>query len=147
MPPYDPQRARNRPVPRAEGPAPVDEILDASITKLPTGVDIEVTPGGETIVHTSDADIAITSSGDEVIVATRDARVEVRAETDEVIVEAADEEIFIDTTPRVFREGAQRPNGPIVRTSDDGRSKLIIVVAAAIVVVLAVLVLGRKRRS
>lgn len=148
MPAYDPQRTRNRPTPAADRPSPVDALLDATpATHLPAGVEVEVTPGGETIVHTADADIAITASGDDVVVDTRDSRVEVRAEADEVIVEAAGEEIFVDTAPRAPMDAASWSGSPVVTTSDDGRSKLAIAIAAAVAVALAVVLLGRRRRS
>ena len=64
---YDPQKTRNRPAPAADQPAPVDAFLDAmsEVTVLPEGIDIEVTPAGDTIVHTADAAIAITPAGDD----------------------------------------------------------------------------------
>ncbi|MEI7622714.1 MAG: hypothetical protein WCJ88_04090 [Actinomycetes bacterium] len=147
MPTYDPQRTRNRPTPSADDPAPVDAFLDAvtEITMLPEGVDIEVTPGGETIVHTADADISITPAGDDVVVATRDAIVEVRAELDEVIVDTAGEEIYIDTAPRAPLGTAGWSETPIVR-SDGGRSKLALAVVAALAALVAVLVVSRRRR-
>lgn len=145
---YDPQKTRNRPAPAADRPAPVDAFLDAvpEITVLPDGVDIEVTPGGDTIVHTADADIAITPAGDDVIVSTRDALVEVRAELDEVIVDTAGEEIFIDTAPRAPSDIADWNNAPVVQSTDNGRSKMAIAIVAAVAALLAVLVVSRKRR-
>lgn len=147
MPAYDPQRTRNRPTPSTEGPAPVDAFLDAvsEITTLPEGVDIEVTRGGDTIVHTSEADISITPAGDDIVVTTRDALVEVRAELDEVIVDAAGEEIFIDTAPRGPSITAGWSETPIVR-SDNRRSKLALAAVAAMAAVIAVLVVSRRRR-
>ena len=147
MPAYDPQRTRNRPTPSADRPAPVDAFLDQvpEVTRLPDGVDIEVTRGGDTIVHTADADIAITQAGDDVIVATRDAVVDVRAELDEVVVETAGEEILIDTTPRPPLGGTGRTDAPVVR-SNDSRSQVMLAVVAAAIAILAVLVLRRKRR-
>lgn len=145
MPPYDPQRARNRPTESPEGPAPVDALLEtlATATVLPEGIDIDVSPGGETVVHTADADIAFTPGGDDVIVTTRDSRVEVRAEADEVIVEAAGEEIFVDTAPRAPMGGT---GSPVVRSSSGGRSRLVIAAAAAVVAVLAIVIFSRRRR-
>ena len=145
---YDPQKTRNRPAPAADRPAPVDAFLDAvpEIAVLPDGVDIEVTPGGDTIVHTADADIAITPAGDDVIVSTRDALVEVRAELDEVIVDTAGEEIFIDTAPRAPSDIADWNNAPVVQSTGNGRSKMAIAIVAAVAALLAVLVVSRKRR-
>lgn len=145
MPPYDPQRARNRPTTAADGPAPVDALLEtlADATVLPDGVDIEVTPGGETIVHTADSEISIAQGGDDVIVTTADSRVEVRAETDEVIVEAAGEEIFVDTAPRAPMGGT---GTPVVRSSGGGRSRMAILVAAAITAITAVVAVAFLRR-
>ena len=144
---YDPQKTRNRPTPAADRPAPVDAFLDAmaEVTVLPEGIDIDVTPGGDTIVHTADADISITPAGDDVIVSTRDALVEVRAELDEVIVEAAGEEIFIDAAPRAPSDLADWSNAPVVH-SDSGRSKMTIAIVAAVAALIAVLVVTRKRR-
>jgi hypothetical protein len=140
---YDPQKARHRPMPSADEPAPVDIFLNSLevATVLPEGVDIDVTPGGETILHTTDADIEITASGDDVVVSTHDSRVEVRAEDDEVIVEAAGEEIFVDTTPRPPFADA---DSPIVRASGDGRTRLIVI--GAVVAAILALVLFRRRR-
>jgi hypothetical protein len=47
---YDPQKTRNRPVPAADRPAPVDAFLDAmsEVTVPPEGIDSEVTSGGDT---------------------------------------------------------------------------------------------------
>ena len=47
---YDPQKTRNRPVPAADRPAPVDAFLDAmsEVTVPPEGNDSEVTSGGDT---------------------------------------------------------------------------------------------------
>jgi len=145
---YDPQKTRNRPTPAADRPAPVDAFLDAvpEVAVLPDGVDIEVTPGGDTIVHTADADISITPAGDDVIVSTRDALVEVRAELDEVIVDTAGEEIFIDTAPRAPSDLADWNNSPVVQSTDGGRSKMAIAVVAAVAALIAVLVVSRKRR-
>jgi len=145
---YDPQKTRNRPTPAADRPAPVDAFLDAvtDTTVLPEGVDIEVTTGGETIVHTADADISITPAGDDVIVSTRDALVEVRAELDEVIVDTAGEEIFIDTAPRAPSDLADWNNSPVVQSTDSGRSKLVLAIVAAVAALLAVVVISRKRR-
>ena len=147
MPAYDPQRTRNRPTPSTDGPAPVDAFLDAAteITVLPEGVDIEVTTGGDTIVHTPDADIAITPAGDDVIVATRDALVEVRAELDEVIVDTAGEEILIDTAPRAPSDPAGWSGTPVVH-SEGGRSKVALALVAAMAALVAVLVVSRRRR-
>lgn len=146
MPAYDPQRTRNRPTPSADRPSPVDALLDAPVTTLPSGVEVEVTRGGETIVHTADADISVTPSGDDVIVATRDAVVEVLAEADEVIVDAAGEEILVDTTPRSAFEPSDR-SAPIVRTSDDGRPKWIAIAGIAAVLGVLLVLIGRRRRS
>jgi ferric-dicitrate binding protein FerR (iron transport regulator) len=145
MPTYDPQRARHRPGPATDVPAPVDILLDAleAATVLPEGVDIEVTTGGETIVHTADADIEITQSGDDVIVSTLDSRVEVRSEADEVIVEAAGEEIFVDTAPRAPASDAE---SPIVRSAGGGRSRLVILAVATVAAVVAALIIRRRRR-
>ena len=147
MPAYDPQRTRNRPTPAADRPAPVDAFLDAvpEITRLPEGVDIEVTSGGDTIVHTADADIAITQAGDDVVVATRDAIVDVRAELDEIVVETAGEEILIDTAPRAPLGGAERNESPVVRSVDPARSKATLAVVAAVVAILALIILRRRR--
>ena len=144
---YDPQKTRNRPAPAADRPAPVDAFLDAmsEVTILPEGIDIEVTSGGETIVHTAEADISITPAGDDVIVSTRDALVEVRAELDEVIVDAAGEEIFIDTAPRALSDVADWSKAPVVQ-ADNGRSKMAIAIVAAVAALIAVLVVSRKRR-
>lgn len=148
MPAYDPQRTRNRPTPDAERPAPVDVFLDAitEITTLPEGVDIEVTAGGETIVHTAEADIAITPAGDDVVVTTRDAVVEVRAEVDEVIVDTAGEEILIDTSPRVPSDRGGWSESPVVQSTDGARSKLAIAIVAGLAALVAVLLVSRKRR-
>jgi hypothetical protein len=100
--PYDPQRSRHRPEPSEDQPAPVDALLDADPvagTGLPDGVEVEVTDGGEVVVHTFDADVEITASGDDVVVRTDDAFVEVRPESDEVLVSAGGEDVFVDTTP------------------------------------------------
>lgn len=102
---YDPQRSRHRPEPTGEGPAPVDALLDAAPvgssvrSALPEGVELEVTDGGEVVVHTADADVEITPSGDDVVVRTDDALVEVRAGDDEVLVRAGGEDVVVDTTP------------------------------------------------
>jgi len=151
MPAYDPQRTRNRPALNADKPAPVDAFLDAvteisEVTTLPQGVDIEVTPGGDTIVHTLDADVAVTAAGDDVVVSTRDARVEVRAENDEVIVDTAGEEIFIDTSPRSTLDPSSWSDTPIVQSTDNGRSKLVIAIVAGLAALAAVLLVSRKRR-
>lgn len=145
---YDPQKTRNRPTPAPDGPAPVDAFLDAmpEVTLLPEGIDIEVTPGGDTIVHTAEADIAITPAGDDVIVSTRDALVEVRAELDEVIVDTAGEEIFIDTSPRAPSDFADWNKTPVVQSADNGRSKMAIAIVAAVAALVAVFVVTRKRR-
>lgn len=145
---YDPQRTRNRPTPAADRPAPVDAFLDAVIetTVLPDGVDVEVTSGGDTIVHTADADIAIAPGGDDVVVSTRDAVVEVMAEADEVIVETAGEEIFIDTSPRAPIDSAEWSTSPVVQSSDGARSRIAIAVVAALATLTAVIILRRKRR-
>jgi hypothetical protein len=144
---YDPQKTRNRPAPAADRRAPVDAFLDAmsEVTILPEGIDIEVTSGGETIVHTADADISITATGDDIIVSTRDALVEVRSELDEVVVDAAGEEIFIDTAPRAPSDVANWSKAPVVH-ADNGRSKMAIAIVAAVAALVAVLVVSRKRR-
>lgn len=148
MPAYDPQRTRNRPTPPADRPAPVDVFLDAvtEVTTLPEGVDIEVTAGGETIVHTADAEIAITPAGDDVVVTTRDAVVEVRSELDEVIVDAAGEEILIDTSPRAPSDRGGWSDSPVVQSNDGARSKLVIAIVAGLAALIAVLLVNRKRR-
>ena len=148
MPAYDPPRTRNRPTPAADRPAPVDVFLDAvtEVTTLPESVDIEVTAGGDTIVHTPDADIAITPAGDDVIVTTRDAVVEVRSELDEVIVDAAGEEIFIDTSPRAPSDLGGWTETPVVQSNDGARSKLVVAVVAGLAALIAVLLVSRKRR-
>ena len=145
---YDPQKTRNRPTPAADRPAPVDAFLDVApeVAVLPDGVDIEVTSGGDTIVHTADADISITPAGDDVIVSTRDALVEVRAELDEVIVDTAGEEIFIDTAPRAPSDLADWNNSPVVQLTSGGRSKVAIAIVAAVAALIAVFVVSRKRR-
>ena len=145
---YDPQKTRNRPTPAPDRPAPVDAFLDAmpEVTLLPEGIDIEVTPGGDTIVHTAEADIAITPAGDDVIVSTRDALVEVRAELDEVIVDTAGEEIFIDTSPRAPSDLADWNKAPVVQSADNGRSKMAIAIVAAVAALVAVVIVTRKRR-
>lgn len=148
MPAYDPQRTRNRPTPAADRPAPVDAFLDAvtDITTLPDGVDIEVTPGGATIVHTADADVAITPAGDDVVVTTRDAVVEVRSDLDEVVIDTAGEEVLVDTSPRAPSDIAEWGATPVVRTVDGTRSKLAIAVVAGVAALVAVLLVSRKRR-
>lgn len=146
---YDPQKTRNRPTPAADRPAPVDAFLDApdtSVTTLPSGVDVEVTRGGETIVHTAGADISVTQLGDDVVVETVDSRVEVRAELDEVIVEAAGEEIHVDTTPREPFDPAEWDNGAIVTSSTGNRSRIAIALAAAVAAVVAVVLIARRRK-
>ncbi len=145
---YDPQKTRNRPAPAADRPAPVDAFLEPAVTAtvLPEGVDVEVTRGGETIIHTADADVSISQSGDDVVVETADSRVEVRAEADEVIVEAAGEEILVDTTPREPFDPSEWDDNPIVRSDTARRSKVLIGVAAAAVATVAVVVLSRRRR-
>ncbi len=92
--PYDPLRSHHRPEPAEDAPAPVDALLDADVATevdLPGGVEVEVTDGGEVVVHTMDADVEITPTGDDVVVRTDDAVVEVRPEADEVLVSAGGE--------------------------------------------------------
>jgi hypothetical protein len=118
----------------------------AEVTVLPEGIDIDVTPGGDTIVHTADADISITPAGDDVIVSTRDALVEVRAELDEVIVDTAGEEIFIDTSPRAPSDLADWNKTPVVQSADKSRSKMAVAIVAGVAALVAVFVFTRKRR-
>lgn len=144
---YDPQRTRNRPTPAADRPSPVDALLDAApVTTLPDGIDLEVTAGGETIMHTADADIEIDARGDDVIVTTADSRVEVLAEQDTVVIDAAGEEILVDTTPRGAFDASDRPVAPIVSTSDDRRPRLLVAVGAVALVAIVVALLARRRR-
>lgn len=144
---YDPQKTRNRPAPTTDRPAPVDAFLEPSVTTgLPDGVDVEVTPGGETIVHTADADISITPFGDDVVVETSDSRVEVRAEEDEVIIDAAGEEIHVDTTPRPPFDPSEWDEGAIVQSRPNARGRIMIAIGAAVAAVLAILVITRRRR-
>jgi hypothetical protein len=147
--PYDPQRARHRPEPADDQPAPVDAILDAppaaDEVDLPEGMDVEVTPGGELIVHTVDADVEITAEGDDVVVRTDDATVEVRPEADEVMVSAADEEIFVDTTPRSGAD-AEAILESEMAAAGRGRRALLLLVALVAAVVAALVAAGLRRR-
>ena len=145
---YDPQKTRNRPAPAADRPAPVDAFLEPAVTAtvLPAGVEVEVTRGGETIVHTAEADISITQLGDDVVVETADSRVEVRAELDEVIVDAAGEEILVDTTPRAPFDPSEWDDGAIVQSRPDQRSRIAIAVVAVVAAALAILVISRRRK-
>jgi len=148
--PYDPQRSRHRPEPTADEPAPVDAILDAEAgaeeVEVPSGMDVEVTDGGELVVHTADADIEITTSGDDVIVRTDDATVEVRPEAEEVLVSAAGEEIMVDTTPRTGSDAEAILESEMAAAGRGRRTRLLIVavVAAALAALLAAL-FGRRR--
>jgi hypothetical protein len=146
---YNPQRGRGRPVPSSTEPAPVDVILEHHpvAPDLPEGVEIEVTRGGEMIIHTADADVEITPAGDDVIVRTADSTVEVLAEADAVIVDAAGEEILIDTAPQMPRRAPSFTGSPIVSSpAKPGKSKLVIALAAAVAAVAAVLIWQRRRR-
>lgn len=147
---YDPQRARHRPEPTADEPAPVDVILDAEPDPdevvVPEGVDVEVTDGGELVVHTDDADIEITASGDDVVVRTDDATVEVRPEAEEVLVSAGDEEIMVDTTPRTGAEAEAILSSEMAAAGRGRRARLLIVAAVAgLLVALVAVLLGRRR--
>jgi hypothetical protein len=149
--PYDPQRSHHRPEPAADEPAPVDAILDAETNidevAVPAGMDVEVTEGGELVVHTADADVEITAMGDDVIVRTDDATVEVRPEAEEVLVSAAGEEIMVDTTPRTGADAEAILESEMAAAGRGRRARLLIV--AAVAAVLAALVaarLGRRRR-
>jgi hypothetical protein len=58
---YNPQRGRGRPVPSSTEQAPVDAILEHHPVApgLPEDIEIEVSPVGETIIATADADVEI----------------------------------------------------------------------------------------
>lgn len=150
---YDPQRARHRPEPTAEEPAPVDALLDAAPVDtaapgaLPDGVELEVTDGGEIVVHTPDADIEITPSGDDVVVRTDDATVEVRAEDDEVLVRAGGEDVVVDTTPwdEAALDAVFEAEVDDARRSQRTRLLVAMLLAAVIAAVLASRL--RRRRS
>lgn len=150
---YDPQRSRHRPEPTAEEPAPVDALLDAapvdsSVTSaLPDGVELEVTDGGEIVVHTVDADVEITPSGDDVVVRTDDAIVEVRAEDDEVLVRAGGEDVVVDTTPwdEAALDTAIEAEVDVARRSQRTRLLVVTLLAALLAAVLASRL--RRRRS
>lgn len=139
---YDPQKTRNRPAPAVDRPAPVDAFLDGGAVSTGVGV----TSSGETVVHTSEADVLVSPRGDDVLVATADARVEIRPESDEVIVEAAGEEIHIDTSPRSPFDPAEWEGGAVVSSPSAGRSRLVLAGAAAAVAVVAVVLWSRRRR-
>ncbi len=145
MSPYDPQRGRARPEPTDDQPAPVDALLEPGppSTELPDGVELEITEGGDTVVHTLGADVEVTPLGDDVVVHTADADVEVRSDTDEVVVTAAGEEIYVDTSPRSGAEEAASFAGP---PSPSGRSRLVMAVVAALATILLVLLWNRRRR-
>ncbi|MCU0311934.1 MAG: hypothetical protein MUE36_13435 [Acidimicrobiales bacterium] len=152
--PYDPQRSRHRPEPAADQPAPVDALLDAdavTATGLPDGVEVEVTDGGEVVVHTLDADVEITPSGDDVVVRTDDAFVEVRPEADEVLVRAGGEDVVVDTTPWDEVETGEVLAAELDAARRSRRVRLVVVaVVAAVLAAVAVVALGRsgqKRRS
>lgn len=145
---YDPQRARHRPEPPADEPAPVDVLLDAvaadTVTELPAGVDVEVTAGGDVVVHTLDADVEITPAGDDVVVRTDDATIEVRAEADQVVVSTGSDDISIDTTPRGLDDlDAVLAADPAGRAGKSAR----LVLAALVAALVAGLVAARVRRS
>jgi hypothetical protein len=146
--PYDPQRGRPRPEPTTDEPAPVDALLDGEPTavELPEGVDVEVTPGGEVVVSTADAEVEVTASGDDVVVRTDDALVEVRAEADEVLVTTGTDEIGIDPSPRL--DDLDEVLGAQVAEVEAAR-RTRLVVAAVVAAVLAALVAAalRRRRS
>ena len=146
---YNPQRGRGRPVPSSTEPAPVDALLEHHpvASGLPEGVEIEVTRGGETIVHTADADIEITQAGDDVIVRTADSTVEVLAEVDAVIVDAAGEEILVDTAPRMPQRAPSFTGSPIVSSpAKSGKSKIAMALVAAVGSLLAIVLWQRRRR-
>ena len=116
--PYDPQRSRHRPPPAEDDrPAPVDALLEGHPPEppLPEGVELDVTDGGEVVVHTADADVEVTPSGDDVVVRTGDASVEVRAADDEVVVTTGDEELYVDTSPPRRRAGPSPGRRPSPR--------------------------------
>jgi hypothetical protein len=150
---YDPQRSRHRPEPTTDEPAPVDALLDAApvatsaSAALPEGVELEVTGGGEVVVHTADADVEITPSGDDVVVRTDDALVEVRAEADEVLVRAGSEDVVIDTTP--WDDGAL---DAVLDAEVDGarraqRTRLVVITLLAAIVAAVLASRLRRRRS
>lgn len=58
---YNPQRGRGRPVPSSTEQAPVDAILENHpVTPgLPEDIEIDVTPVGETVIVTADADVEV----------------------------------------------------------------------------------------
>jgi|LakMenEpi03Aug12_release.lakeMendotaPanAssembly.Ray.scaffolds.fasta_scaffold663841_2 hypothetical protein len=58
---YNPQRGRGRPVPSSTEQAPVDAILENHLVSpgLPEDIEIEITPVGETVIATADADVEI----------------------------------------------------------------------------------------
>ena len=149
--PYDPQRSRHRPPPADDAePAPVDALLeghpaDDAEAPLPEGVELDVTEGGEVLIHTADADIEVTASGDDVVVRTGDANVEVRAEDDEVVVTAGDEELYVDTTPR---SGADLDSVLADEMqAGAGRTRLVAAVLAAVAAAVLVLLALRRRRG
>jgi len=121
MPAYDPQRARNRPAPATDRPAPVDAFLDAMPPSrlVSEGVDSEMTSRSDTAVHTADTNGAVNP-----------------------VVEA----IVTETAARVPADVARTSSPPVVQPTSDNRSKIAIAVIAATVALVAVLLLRRKRR-
>lgn len=146
--PYDPQRSHHRPEPAEDAPAPVDALLDADVATevdLPGGVEVEVSDGGEVVVHTMDADVEITPTGDDVVVRTDDAVVEVRPEADEVLVSAGGEDVFVDTTPWDDADPRDVMDEEIEAARRSRRLRLL--VSALVAAVLAALVVTGLRRS
>jgi hypothetical protein len=117
---------------------------EAKPAPLPDGVAIDVTAGGEVVVHTTDADVEITPAGDDVIVRTDDATVEIRAETDEVLVSTGVEDVYVDTTPR--GDAALEAVLDAEAVQAEGARRLQLAVAAVIAAVLAALVAAALRR-
>jgi hypothetical protein len=121
MPSYDPQRSRHRPSPADDDePAPVDALLEAHVAApvLPEGVEPELTDAGGAVIHTASADVDLTARGDE--------------------------EIYVDTTPRLS-------DGDDVIVVDGvgrsrGRSRLVAAVVAALLTILVILLWNRRRR-
>lgn len=146
--PYDPQRSRHRPAPAEDDrPAPVDALLEGHPAEpaLPEGVELDVTNGGEVVVHTPDADVEVTPSGDDVVVRTGDASIEVRAADDEVVVTTGDEELYVDTSPRTPADLAPETDGG-AGVSTGGPSPAVLAAVAALVAALVVILLRRRRR-
>jgi hypothetical protein len=147
--PYDPQRSRHRPEPTPDEPAPVDALLSGAVEPpLPEGVEVEVTDGGEVVVHTAEADVEITPAGDDVVIRTDDATVEIRADQDAVIVSTGDEDVMVDTSPRTPADVEALLDAEMASASaGDRRARLVLVaiVAAVVAAVVAALVRARRR--